>query len=69
MRGKETTFSHPAQDAAETFAASLEAIGLVLSDGWNGEGRSSKATGSDARDGIGRGKRGDPSPSSAAISR
>lgn len=38
MRGKETTFSHPAQDAAETFAASLEAIGLVLSDGWNGEG-------------------------------
>lgn len=38
MYGKETTFSHAAQDAAETFAASLEAIGLVLSDGWSGEG-------------------------------
>lgn len=38
MHCKETTFSRAAQDAAETFAASLEAIGLVLSDGWSGEG-------------------------------
>lgn len=38
MHCKETTFSRAAQGAAETFAASLEAIGLVLSDGWSGEG-------------------------------
>lgn len=38
MHGEETTFSHAAQDAAETFAASLEAIGLVLSNEWSGEG-------------------------------
>ena len=38
MHCKETAFSRAAQDAAETFAASLEAIGLVLSDGWSGEG-------------------------------
>lgn len=38
MHSKETTFSHADQDAAETFAASLEAIGLVLSSGWSGEG-------------------------------
>ena len=38
MHCKETTFSHAAQDAAETFAASLETIGLVLADGWSGEG-------------------------------
>ena len=38
MDDKETMFSHAAQAAAETFAASLEPIGLVLADGWNGEG-------------------------------
>lgn len=38
MHGKKTTFSHAAQAAAETFATSLETIGLVLSDGWSGEG-------------------------------
>ena len=38
MHCKKTAFSRAAQDAAETFAASLEAIGLVLSDGWSGEG-------------------------------
>ena len=38
MDDKETMFSHAAQAAAETFAASLESIGLVLADGWNGEG-------------------------------
>ena len=38
MYDRETMFSHAAQAAAETFAASLEPIGLVLADGWNGEG-------------------------------
>lgn len=38
MHCKKTAFSRAAQDAAETFAASLEEIGLVLSDGWSGEG-------------------------------
>ena len=38
MHSKETTFSQAAQVAAETFAAPLETIGLVLADGWNGEG-------------------------------
>ena len=38
MHDRETMFSHAAQAATETFAASLETIGLVLADGWNGEG-------------------------------
>ena len=38
MHGKETTFPHAAQAAAETFAAPLETIGLVPADGWDGEG-------------------------------
>ena len=38
MHSKETTFSQAAQAAAETFATPLETIGLVLADGWNGEG-------------------------------
>lgn len=38
MHSKETTLSQAAQAAWETFAAPLETIGLVLADGWNGEG-------------------------------
>ena len=38
MHSKETTFSQAAQAAAETFATPPETIGLVLADGWNGEG-------------------------------
>ena len=38
MHDRETMFSHAAQAATETFGASLEPIGLVLADGWNGEG-------------------------------
>lgn len=38
MYSTETMFSHAAQAAAETFAASLEPIGLVLTNEWNGEG-------------------------------
>lgn len=49
MDDKETMFSHAAQAAAETFAASLEPIGLVLADGWNGEGSLFEG------DGLGRG--------------
>lgn len=47
---QETMFSHAAQAAAENLAAPVsEPIGLVLADGWSGEGPSSKATGADAR--------------------
>ena len=38
MYDRETMFSHAAQAATETFEASLESIGLVLADEWNGEG-------------------------------
>lgn len=38
MHSKETTLSQAAQAAWDTFAAPLETIGLVLADGWNGEG-------------------------------
>lgn len=38
MHSKETTLSQAAQAAWDNVAAPLETIGLVLADGWNGEG-------------------------------
>lgn len=68
MDDKETMFSHAAQASAETFAASLEPIGLVLADGWNGEGSLFEGDGRRCEGGTGHGRRGSSSPSSAAIS-